>query len=429
MSTPDADETPRPAPRRSLSAQIIGSLIAVFTVLALVMIATITLLTAYVPTGIVEAAPGVAPGTTGGALPPSTGTAGPVPRQEVERLLVFSAIALTVGVVSGAFAVRRIVRRSLAPLSAMTDAASQAAATDLRARVPVGRTRDEITDLAVTFNVMLARLDDAFEAQRRFAANASHELRTPLATTQAVIDDALADELPGPTRDLLQDLRTLNSRSVRTVHTLLDLADTQAGQGTREETDLTSIVRQEYEAHRTAALENDVTMSETLAPAVVDAEATLVQLMVRNLLDNAIRHNYRGGRVKLTLREEGPALLLRVTNTGALMTPREVAEIVEPFHRGAERLGRDGSGLGAALVAAVVTRHGWRLGLRPRTHGGLIAEVRIPRNAPGPGRVAPPSGAGGATRGRLTGHPDDTAALPHKAVREAPPASPTRPRT
>ncbi|MER5790414.1 HAMP domain-containing protein [Streptomyces sp. NPDC001980] len=232
MSAPDAGGTPRPAPRRSLSAQIIGSLIAVFTVLALVMIATVTLLTAYVPVGIVGGAPAVAPGTTGGALPPSTGTAGPVPpRQEVERLQVFSAIALTVGVVSGVFAVRRIIRRSLAPLSAMAAAPRQAAAADLRARVPVGRTRDEITDLAVTFNVMLARLDDAFEAQRRFAANASHELRTPLATTQAVIDDALADEPPGPTRDLLQDLCTLNSRSVRTVHTLLDLADTQAGRG------------------------------------------------------------------------------------------------------------------------------------------------------------------------------------------------------
>ncbi|MGI5441973.1 sensor histidine kinase [Streptomyces shenzhenensis] len=388
MSAPDEDGTPRPAPRRSLSAQIIGSLIAVFTMLALVMIATITLLTAYVPAGIVGGTPAVAPGTTGGALPPSTATAGPVlPRQEVGRLLVFSAIALTVGVVSGAFAVRRIVRRSLAPLSAMTDAARQAAATDLRARVPVGRTRDEITDLAVTFNVMLARLDDAFEAQRRFAANASHELRTPLATTQAVIDDALADEPPGPAHDLLQDLRTLNSRSVRTVHTLLDLADTQAGRGTREETDLTSVVRQEAEAHRTAALENDLTMSETLDPAVVDAEAALVRLMVRNLLDNAVRHNHRGGRVELTLRDEGPALRLRVTNTGALMTLQEAAAIIEPFHRGAGRLGSDGSGLGAALVAAVVTRHDWRLDLHPRPHGGLTAEVRIPHTAPGPGRA------------------------------------------
>lgn len=421
LSAPDQDGTPRPAPRRTLSARIIGSLIAVFTVLALVMIATITLLTAYVPASIVGGTPAVAPGTTGGALPPSTGTAGAVmPRQEVERLLVFSAIALTVGVVSGAFAVRRIVRRSLAPLSAMTDAARQAATTDLRARVPVGRTRDEITDLAVTFNFMLARLDDAFEAQRRFAANASHELRTPLATTQAVIDDALADEAPGPTHDLLQDLRTLNSRSVRTVHTLLDLADTQAGRGAWEETDLTSVVRQEAEVQRAAALENDVTMSETLAPAVVDADATLVHLMVRNLLDNAVRHNHRGGRVELTLRDEGPAVLLRVTNTGAFMTPQEAAEIVEPFHRGAGRLGSDGSGLGAALVAAVVTRHGWRIDLRPRTHGGLIAEVRIPRTASGPDRTAPLSGAGGAGRGQPTGHPDDTAAHPHNTVRQTP---------
>ncbi|MFF3488995.1 sensor histidine kinase [Streptomyces sp. NPDC002701] len=334
---------------------------------------------AYVPAGIVGGAPAVAPGTTDGGVPPSAGVPGPVlPQREVERLLVFSAIALTVGVVCGAFIVRRIVRRSLAPLGAMTDAARQAATTDLRARVPVGRTRDEITDLAVTFNIMLARLDDAFEAQRRFAANASHELRTPLATTQAVIDDALAETPHGPTRDLLRDLRTLNSRSVHTVRTLLDLAETQAGRGTPEVVDLTLVVRREAASHRPTALANGVTVTENLGPAVVDGEPSMIQVMVRNLLDNAIRHNHRGGQVELHLRDEGPGILLRVANTGAAMTPQEAMRITEPFYRGAGRLGSSGSGLGAALVAAVVTRHGWRLHLFPRPDGGLIAEIRMP---------------------------------------------------
>ncbi|MBQ1090073.1 HAMP domain-containing sensor histidine kinase [Streptomyces sp. B93] len=372
----------RTAQRRSLSTRVIGSLVAVFAVLALVMVATIALLMAYVPTNIVGGAPAVAPGRTSGGPPPSTSASGPLlPRREVDRLLVFSAVALAGGVVSGAFVVRRIVRRSLAPLGAMTDAARQAATTDLRARVPLGRTQDEITDLAVTFNIMLARLDDAFEAQRRFAANASHELRTPLATTQAVIDDALAHMPHGSTRDLLRDLRTLNSRSVHTVRTLLDLAETQASRGPLDRVDLTLVVRREAEAQRATALANGVTMSENLGPAVVDGEAPMIQLMVRNLLDNAVRHNYRGGEVELHLCDESPGILLRVANTGAAMTPEEVTRITEPFHRGAGRLGRSGGGLGAALVAAVVTRHGWRLHLLPRPDGGLIAEVRMPRSA------------------------------------------------
>ncbi|WP_432995365.1 sensor histidine kinase [Dactylosporangium sp. CA-233914] len=281
------------------------------------MAATITLLMTYVPNGIVGAAPGVSPGRTGSAVAPPAGVSGPVlPRREVERLLVFSAMAFAVVVIAGAVVVRWIVRRSLAPLRSMTDAARQAAQTNLRARVPVGRVRNEVTDLAVSFNIMLARLDDAFEAQRRFAANASHELQTPLAVTQAVLDDALADAPQGLTRDLLQDLRSLNSRSVQTVRTLLDLAETQAGAGLLEDIDLTLIVRQEAQSHQAAALEHDVTLCADLDAAVIGGDSTLVRLMVRNLLDNAIRHNRRGGRVELDLRAEGHEFVLRVANTG-----------------------------------------------------------------------------------------------------------------
>ncbi|MFJ6392279.1 sensor histidine kinase [Streptomyces sp. NPDC091972] len=172
------------------------------------------------------------------------------------------------------------------------------------------------------------------------------KLRTPLATTQAVIDDALADTPPGRTRDLLRDLRTLNSRSVRTVRTLLDLAETQASKSPLERVDLTLVVRREAEAQRATALTNGVTMNEDLGPAVVDGETSMTQLMVRNLLDNAVRHNHRGGEVELRLRDESAGIPLRVVNTGAAMTPEEVTRVTEPFHRGAGRLGNGGSGLG-----------------------------------------------------------------------------------
>lgn len=177
-------------------------------------------------------------------------------------------------VIAGVIVVRWIVRRSLAPLDSIIDAARQASKTNLRTRVPVGRGRDEVTDLALTFNIMLAGLDDAFEAQRRFAANASHELQTPLAATQAVLDDALADLPQGTSRQLLQDLRSLNSRSVQTVRTLLDLAEAQAGQGHWEEVNVTRIIDQEIGNHRTAAMECDVTSSTVLDVAFMQADPT-----------------------------------------------------------------------------------------------------------------------------------------------------------
>jgi two-component system, OmpR family, sensor histidine kinase VanS len=380
LSAPDEGKTPRFARRGSIGTRVIGSMVAVIAVLALVMAATITLLMTYVPASIVGAAPGVSPDGRSSSFAPPTGVSGPVlPRREVERLLTFSVVTVAVVVIVGAFVVRRIVRRSLAPLNLMIDAARQAAKTNLRARVPVGRGRDEVTDLAVSFNIMLARLDDAFEAQRRFAANASHELQTPLAVTQAVLDDALADAPPGLTCELLQDLRSLNSRSVQTIRTLLDLAEAQGGKAFLEQVDLALVLREEAESHQAAAVDHGVTMRADLDhPAVVEADATLVRLMVRNLLDNAIRHNRHGGRVELGLHDAGREFVLVVANTGALMSAEEVARIVEPFHRGAGRLQIRGSGLGAALVAAIIARHGWLLRLRPGTGGGLIAEVRMP---------------------------------------------------
>ncbi|GAA1658380.1 sensor histidine kinase [Actinoplanes couchii] len=359
--------------RREVSTRVIGSMIAVVAGLALAMATIITLLMTLVPDTLVSGVPSVPADSAAAPLesaPPETIK----PWQELERLLTFSMIALVLVTAVGAVAVRWTVRRALAPLSAMIVAAERAAATDLGGRIPVGRVQDEVTDLAVTFNTMLARLDAAFEAQRRFAANASHELQTPLATTQAILDDALADTPEGPQRQLLHDLRTLNSRSSRTVRTLLDLADAQAGRGHHEPVDLSAIVGEEVTAHESAARARDVTIHHDLEPLVTEGDPALIRLMVRNLIDNAVRHNHRGGRVELCVRT-GEGLL--IVNTGSPLTVEEVARIVEPFHRGAGRLRSESTGLGAALVAAVVNRHGWRLHLRPGADGGLVAEVRI----------------------------------------------------
>jgi two-component system sensor histidine kinase VanS len=160
---------------------------------------------------------------------------------------------------------------------------------------------------------------------------------------------------------------------------LLGLANTQGGPRISEEVDLTFVVRQEAKIIQATALEHEVTIGEDLEPAVAEGDATLIRLMARNLLENAVRHNRPGGRGELTLRDEGSDLVLRITNSGALLTDDDVGRIVEPFHRGAGRVQQRGNGLGATLVAAIVTRHGWRLHLHPAPEGGLVAEVRIPR--------------------------------------------------
>ena len=123
-----------------------------------------------------------------------------------------------------------ITGRTLRPLRDITSAARLAARGRLDHRLALTGRRDELTDLADTFDGMLARLERVFGAQRRFAVNASHELRTPLAATQAVLDVALAeaaDRGDGTVTALARQLRGLNSQSVRIVDTLLDLTQVE----------------------------------------------------------------------------------------------------------------------------------------------------------------------------------------------------------
>jgi signal transduction histidine kinase len=229
---------------------------------------------------------------------------------------------------------------------------------------------------------MLARLDSAFASQRHFVANASHELRTPLAIMRTEVDvslgdpDAAADEL----RAMGEAVRDTIDRCERLIDSLLFLARSEAVTGHAQSVDLASLAADCItDMHRRAA-SDDITISSELAPAWTRGEPALIERMIANLIDNALRHNQPGGFVSVTTARQGNTVRLAVANSGRLITDAEAAQLIEPFRR-LDRT-REGFGLGLSIVRSVAAAHGGRLELTAPADGGLEVVVELPSTTP-----------------------------------------------
>ena len=283
--------------------------------------------------------------------------------------------------------------RMLQPLSSMNEAAKRAASGDLSQRLALSGPRDEIHDLADTFDNMLASLERSFSVHRRFAANASHELRTPLATTQTMIDVALSDPQASA-----EDLRTVLTRVLETnranretIDALLDLADAQSGKLARENVDMEATVRDALGIIAPEVAERDLHVSSHLRAIQVPGDPVLLRQSVSNLLRNAARYNVDGGRITVDMARLDDGVRLTICNDGPAVPADKLDSLREPFVRGEGR-GRtrgSGHGLGLAIVTAVATAHGGELHLSANPTGGLTAVLELPRGEVEPGSRAP----------------------------------------
>jgi signal transduction histidine kinase len=252
--------------------------------------------------------------------------------------------------------------------------------------------------MADTFDDVLARLEGAFEAQKQFVANASHELRTPLTLQQTIVDVALAD--PDASVESLRAaclrVRAAGQEQERLIDALLTRVRSQRGVERREFVDLAEIVRQRLPQGRPENAGGRLVQAD-LNSAPVLGDPQLIERLVVNLTDNAVRHNHPWAEeswVRLWTGVEGGQPVLRIANTGPVILPDQVTGLFQPFRRlGAERLrGRDG--LGLSIVAAVTVAHRGRVEAWPLADGGLSVRVTLPRYAP---THAPPVAMGRRT--------------------------------
>jgi signal transduction histidine kinase len=241
---------------------------------------------------------------------------------------------------------------------------------------------DELKQLADTFDAMLGRLDRAFHSQSRFVANASHELRTPLATERVLIDEALANPSarPDELRSILEQLRSNSEDTERLIDALLLLARSERGIERWQPVELADTVSSVVEQSSLEATAAGVTVAADLEPVRVNGDPGLLERLAGNLVENAIRHNVRGGTVSVMTRPDRRAGVLEVDNTGPAIDPGVVAGLVEPFRRAGPDRSSDGGGvgLGLSIVQAIVIAHQGTMDLTARAEGGLHMRVELP---------------------------------------------------
>jgi signal transduction histidine kinase len=276
-----------------------------------------------------------------------------------------------------------VAGRVLRPLAAITATARRLEGSTLHERLHFQGPQDELKELADTFDQMLGRLDAAFETQRRFVANASHELRTPLAIARTEVDVALADPdtAPDELRAMAGRVLEANQRSERLIEGLLTLARSERQPRAREPVDLAVAAADALEVAAQEVERLGLRVSRMLGAAPVAGDRALLERLVANLVENAVRHNRPGGWVEVDTGRAGPLAVVRVANGGPPIPPDQVATLFEPFRRlEADRTGSDrGAGLGLSIVKAVAAAHGGRATARPLEDGGLEVTVELRR--------------------------------------------------
>jgi signal transduction histidine kinase len=303
-------------------------------------------------------------------------------------LLVSSLIALAVMTIVSAALGWLVAGRALRPVRQMTTAAQRISEDNLHERLAVTGPRDELKQLGDTIDGLLGRLEFAFNAQRRFVANASHELRTPLTTMRAAIDVALAkpEPAPPPTVALAARLGAELDRIDALLEAFLVLARAQHRYLPGYTALPLDYVVGAALADQAAAIRGrNLTVRNTSGPggAWVAGSQALLSRLAENLISNAVGHNADGGWIQVTTQTDGNRATLIVENGGQVLDQSQVNELAQPFRRlGADRTGSDnGSGLGLSIVAAIAEAHGGTLELWARDGGGLRVRVELPAAA------------------------------------------------
>jgi signal transduction histidine kinase len=297
-----------------------------------------------------------------------------------------SAIVLAATAVVG-FGVSWVVAgRMLRPLHTLTAATRRISQDRLHERIALAGPRDELKELADTFDEMVARLEASFNSQRRFVADASHELRTPLAIVRTGAEVLLAKRHStiAQWEAMAQHVLTATGRAERLLDGLLALARSDSGVIAYEPHDLAvaaavAVSETDGDAERAGL---DITTD--LRPALVGGDPVLLERLVHNLVDNAIRHNRPGGWIEVLTGGSGGEAFVMVRNSGHAISPSEVDRLFEPFQRlvSDRTAGSRSTGLGLAIVRSIVHAHGGTVTAVPNAEGGLAITITLPLAEP-----------------------------------------------
>jgi len=300
--------------------------------------------------------------------------------EQLSTLLTRSGVALGIMALASIGLGWLMAGRALRPVRTMSLRARGISERNLHERLALDGPDDELKELADTFDGLLGRLESAFESQRRFVANASHELRTPITLERTLVEVALAD--PNPSIDSLKDtcrrVLVASEQQERLIEALLTLARSQRGLQARSPIELGEVTAEVVRSVPSDGLRVDTELGQ----ACTTGDQAMLERLVANLVENAVRYNEPDGWVTAWTGVRDGLPTVEVTNTGPVVTRADVDELVKPFYRaGGNGNGHGnghGLGLGLSIVHAIAEAHDATLSTEPRPDGGLRVTVAFP---------------------------------------------------
>ena len=288
-------------------------------------------------------------------------------------------IAALVALILGSVLFFQIV----SPVQQITSAAQKIAAGDLSQRIPT-QSQDEIGTLANSFNQMADSLAKHEELRRNLIADVAHELRTPLTVIQGNLEAMLDGVLPASPQEIatLRDETALLARLVSDLR-LLSLAEAGQLKLERVEIDPTELIAQAVEPFRLQAQSSQIELTLEIASNLpfINVDADRIAQVIRNLLNNALRHTPAGGRITLTCRKETTqSLLITVTDTGEGIPPDDLPFVFDRFYRADKSRSRasGGSGIGLAIANQLVEVHGGKVWVESQPGRGTTFGFTLP---------------------------------------------------
>lgn len=279
------------------------------------------------------------------------------------------------------------IRSGLRPLTELRRALagrSQADLSPVRVEVP-----EEIQPVVTEINALLQRLEHSMISQRNFVSDAAHQLRTPIAALQAQVEASLNEALPD-TRHKLEGILAAAHRLSHLVAQMLALARAEPSLAqTQPEVSLEILVQQVAEIWLPQAFARQIDLGFELAPASVRGNTLLLQELLGNLLDNAVRYTPHGGTITVACGQNETASWLSVEDSGPGIAAPERDKVFERFYQppGSRR---DGNGLGLAIVREIARQHGGQVSAAASAKlGGALVSVTLPPAVTSPfGQVA-----------------------------------------
>jgi signal transduction histidine kinase len=305
--------------------------------------------------------------------------------QELENLRTSMLVGIVLGVLLAIGGGYLLARRALQPVASLTEAAKEIHATDLNTRLPTSfGVRDELSDLAETFNNMIERLEASFERERRFTNNAAHEILTPLATIRNSAEIALRRvRTPEKYKETIRSILADAEEMTDTVRGLLQLARVDRIQElTREKIDLSAAVERHIARLCDRAQREGIELAVNADPGVtILADEGRIGEVVTNLVDNAVKYTPHGGHVDVSVRSLDGRAQLVVSDSGVGFNSEQAEHLFDRFYRAdvPEVQARSGSGLGLAIVKAIVSVYGGRVAASSEGKGrGSTFLVELP---------------------------------------------------